>query len=579
MLNTGSRLISLIIIFFLGISITHAQSEAANWFFGNQTGVQFTPEMHPLSGGQINSLEGTSSISDGNGNLLFYSDGVTVWNRNHQPMPNGTGLLGFNSSTQSSLILRQPGSTSIYYIFTADGTSSALNHHMENGYRYSIVDMTLQGGLGDVTDQKNILLYAPSTEKLAAVKQADGVNYWLMTHEWNSNRFMAYGLTCEGLNTVPVVSAVGEYHAPYNAGASFLYFDAIGQMKFSPDGTKLVQVIQGKFRAQLLDFNATTGELSNPVNILAYWLDNYLQPDGDAFDFEDLYGAEFSPDGTKLYLTKINSQSLFQYDITSGDSYTISATGNQESVTPWCDPILGGFSCPGSLGALQLGPDGKIYAAYKDHNGLNVISSPNNMGTAMGYQRSATLSGTNTYGLPNFPASYFNPFGLNYVTDSCRKLIFSTNYTQASDYEWNFGDPGSVDNTSDLQQPVHTYDLPGNYTVQLVITNANGCKDTLRKTISLSLCNDDEEQPLVIPNIITPNNDGLNDGFLIGNLEFSPENELTIINRWGNVVYSAKNYSNTSPFTGNDCSEGVYFYTITVKKSGKRYTGSVTILR
>lgn len=562
----------------IGIVRVQAQIEASNWFFGNQMGLKFTQGPQNISGGQINSLEGTAAISDNNGNLLFYTDGVTVWNSNHQPMPNGNGLLGFNSSSQSAIILRKPGSSAIYYIFTADGTSSALNHHMENGYRYSIVDMTLQGGLGDVTVDKNILLYAPSTERIAAVKQADGVNYWLMTHEWNSNRFLAYSLTCEGLNTTPVISAVGESSAPYNAGAGFTYLDAIGQMKFSPDGSKLVQVIQGKFRAQLLDFDPATGQLSNPVNILAYWMDQYLQPNGYAFDFEDLYGAEFSPDGTKLYLTKINSQTLFQYDITQNDSYAVSASGNVENTTPWCTEVVGGWTCPGSLGALQLGPDGKIYAAYKDFNGLNVIAQPNAYGSGMDYERSATFSGTGTYGLPSFPASYFNPFAINYTIDSCVNVSFSTNYSQAAAYEWDFGDLASSENTSSLQEPVHQYASPGTYTVQLILTTTEGCSDTLKKNIYVSICENEEEQPLLFPNIITPNNDGNNDVFVVTNLELVPDNQFTVLNRWGNVIFQKNNYSNSDPFSCTDCSEGVYFYQFTSHKSGKVYSGFLTVL-
>lgn len=71
-----------------------------------------------LTNGQLNTLEGCATIADTTGSLLFYTDGITVWNRNHVPMPNGSGLLGNPSSTQSGIIVPYPGNTDLYYVFT-----------------------------------------------------------------------------------------------------------------------------------------------------------------------------------------------------------------------------------------------------------------------------------------------------------------------------------------------------------------------------------------------------------------------------------------------------------------------------
>src|SRR6218665_733765 len=143
--------ITLFFILFLPI-ILFSQNETWNWQSGNHSGMRFGNGDEPVGiTSAVNTLEVTSSISYKNGNLLFYTDGVTVWNRNNQPMPNGFGLMGLATSTHSALIVRKPGSDNLYYIFTADGTSTSLNHYMENGYRYSIVDMNLDNGLGDLT--------------------------------------------------------------------------------------------------------------------------------------------------------------------------------------------------------------------------------------------------------------------------------------------------------------------------------------------------------------------------------------------------------------------------------------------
>ena len=103
---------------------SYTQNEAANWFFGEQAGINFN-NSSPVSilGGELETDEGCSTISDKFGNLLFYSDGITVWNKNHLIMPNGHGLLGDFSSTQSALIVPKPNSNHIFYLFRWEITS------------------------------------------------------------------------------------------------------------------------------------------------------------------------------------------------------------------------------------------------------------------------------------------------------------------------------------------------------------------------------------------------------------------------------------------------------------------------
>jgi len=115
------------------------------WFFGYFSGVDFQTNGNPIgaNGGQTNAYEGTSCISDNAGNLMFYTDGITVWDKNHNIMPNGTGLMGNYSSSQSGMICPIPNNPDQWYIFTI---------WPSNGLRYSIVDMTLNSGLGAVVN-------------------------------------------------------------------------------------------------------------------------------------------------------------------------------------------------------------------------------------------------------------------------------------------------------------------------------------------------------------------------------------------------------------------------------------------
>ena len=176
----------LYITFLFGINICFSQNETANWTFGENAGLNFSYGYpSPLGSSQLNTTEGCASMSDNTGNLIIYSDGSTVWNKNHEVMTNGLDLLGNDSSTQSAIIIPKPNSDTIYYIFTVDDRAGS------NGLRFSEVDLTLSGGLGAVTANKNILLESPITEKLTAVEASNGEDIWVISHRWESNEFVS----------------------------------------------------------------------------------------------------------------------------------------------------------------------------------------------------------------------------------------------------------------------------------------------------------------------------------------------------------------------------------------------------
>src|ERR1044071_1257529 len=160
-----------------------AQKEHNIWYFGNRAGMDFNggPPV-VLTNSVMNQWEGCSSVCDTSGKLLFYTDGITVWNRNHLIMTNGTGLSGNSSSTQSALIVRKPGSSTIYYVFSSDGVGSM-------GMKYSEIDMTLSGGLGAVTVNKNILLLSNCSEKMCGAMHANKTDVWVMGHAANSDAY------------------------------------------------------------------------------------------------------------------------------------------------------------------------------------------------------------------------------------------------------------------------------------------------------------------------------------------------------------------------------------------------------
>ncbi len=144
-----------------------AQEQNANWYFGNQAGINFNDGSAPstlLTDGVMNAPAGCASVSDDFGGLLFYTDGVTVWNKNHVPMSNGN-LMGDVNVSQSVVIIPNPASVDQYYIF-----SNSAENQAHSGLRYSVVDMTLASGLGDVdSNTQDVVLLTNCSEKMTAI--------------------------------------------------------------------------------------------------------------------------------------------------------------------------------------------------------------------------------------------------------------------------------------------------------------------------------------------------------------------------------------------------------------------------
>src|SRR5436190_1863604 len=131
------KLYVIIILGFCLVQKAYSQKETSKWFFGTNAGLDFvTNPPTILNNSAFTAFEGGASIADANGNLLFYTNANTVWNKTNTPMANGTGLMGGLSSTQSSLIVKKPGSANLYLVFTQESQNQI------NGFRYSIVNMS-----------------------------------------------------------------------------------------------------------------------------------------------------------------------------------------------------------------------------------------------------------------------------------------------------------------------------------------------------------------------------------------------------------------------------------------------------
>lgn len=469
----------------LSIQVSYGQREASRWYFGDKAGLDFnngTPVA--LTDGQLETHEGCSTISDQNGNLLFYSDGIGVWDKAHKLMPNGTGLLGHESSTQSAIIIPKAGSLTQYYIFTVDDPDPEESNN--NGLNYTLVDLSLNNGFGDVvTSEKNVHLitYNPNdpvesqlkcSEKITAIQHNDENSIWVITHFKNS--FYSFRVDGNGVNTTPVISPTNT-----NVPVGGYKQNAIGYLKVSPDGSKIgVAHSKTSFtndtgpktpskqtgKVLLYDFNTTTGTVSNELVLLGQRIP---------------YGIEFSPKSSKLYATVNNYSNdgnpiggtLYQFDLTAGN-----IVASLEDIS----------TSSNVAGALQLAIDGKIYrAGYpigSPISSLSVINNPETQGTSCNYQPNAvSLGGQFTeLGLPPFVQSFFIlKFEYKNVC-----LGDATEFTIQGDVpfdavEWDFGDG----QTSTDEVPQHTYQFPGDYTVTLTKYSSGVPSDPITKEVTI----------------------------------------------------------------------------------------------
>ena len=463
------------IIFICLFLSTQAQKETWHWYFSNFSGLDFNTGF-PIAdiNGQVYPGEGVSSISDTSGNLLFYTNGIIVWNKNHMIMDNGSGLMGNKSSTQSSIIVKQPANDSIYYVFTLDAYESFI-FPPHKGFRYSIINTKQNNGLGKVII-KNILIADSSCERVTAVKHCNGKDMWIVAAKANSNTYMSYLLNNSGLDTLPVISQTGQFT---NINAAFWSCTA-GSMKASPNGRKIaVAYCCENHTVSLFDFDNSTGILSNPILVGFANLDYYGS-----------YDTEFSPDQKHLYVSYSSGGSghskIYQYDISSNNPVTINSSGIQ---------LFWNYTPPNTFTqhayALQLACDKKIYIALQGYTYVGVINYPDSAGMACNFVKNGVyLNGkTSGIGLPTFFPGFFNKLPDYTYTQNCLTFNFMPVCDSASldSIRWHFGDIASgINNTSALYAPQHKFSDTASYTVK-VYYHYKCRTDSVIKTINVQL--------------------------------------------------------------------------------------------
>jgi hypothetical protein len=381
-------LLSIILLFVLLQS--SAQNQGNIWYFGGNyldqqvrgAGLDFNSGMPvPLTNSGMGYTEGCASYCNTSGALLFYAKGDSIYDNTHSLMSNGAGLGGNWSTGQSTLIVPVTNDSNTYYVFSNSGEPTSPG----TGLHYSIVDMSLNGGLGQVT-LKAIPLLSNTGEQLTGTKHSNGIDFWVITTDYDSTIFYSYRISAMGVSA-SVISDLG-----YN---SFAHFN----LDMSPNGNKIAMKVgpSATLGRVLFDFDNSSGVVSNPYPLLQ--------------DQENC-GSTFSPDGNLFYdienLPAVDK--IIQYDLNAPNilaSKTVIATSTND------------FRMD-----MKIGPDGKIYISKK-YNFLDVIHNPNVIGAGCNYEvegvnLASKLSGTQ---LPNILLIADHILGINALTTAQKQLI------------------------------------------------------------------------------------------------------------------------------------------------------------
>jgi hypothetical protein len=321
------KLLSILLLLCSVTQLTYGQADYYNqqprflkansvWCFGDYAGLDFN------NGGPVSfksnapwftlgSINSTSSVADPmTGRLLFYTNGKQFFKSNGQLMTNGA-LSDTSWGTCIVPIVSQPGK---YYVFSLNTPDSIPifrgNTFWPTGLFYSIVDMSLDNGRGDVDPAyRSVLLDGdlPSASMVSVLgDRCDDI--WLLVYFGSKNVLKAYHITPQGIDPNPVISNLPMQMEP-------------SKMAISPDRKKMAIITRGAVqnfplnRLYISNFNASTGQISNTI---AVGVDS-------AGTYRNGRSVCFSPDNSKLYaqISTPSTGAIYQFEVSAYDSTSI----------------------------------------------------------------------------------------------------------------------------------------------------------------------------------------------------------------------------------------------------------------
>jgi hypothetical protein len=436
--------------FLLALSSVYAQKQNNIWYFNDGTGLDFNgSQLEVLTDGKMRVISSgaiATAADRATGSLLFYTNGDTVWNRNHQPMPNAKGLWRDMYRGVHIVIVPWPGDSMKYYIVVISDKPPVFPSDYD--ILYYVVDMRLDSGRGDVVTRSQLPL-TKVAEKLCAIPQCGSDGYWLLMQNYGDKSYYAYPITRDGI-MAPVVSHVGL--PPSSSWGT-------GSLKPSPDGSMVASVTDYRPQVELFTFDRTTGILSSPVTVIV----------------PEAQGLCFSPDNTKLYVTSraLASRGLHQFDVRQKDSLAIASSHS------WITKSNGLM-----LNDMELGPDGILYCAGGQY--MPIVSEPNKSGDECGFWPQGVDLDPPVGGgrLPNlvYPSTGVVPV-VSAGADASLCTGDTIQLTSSGDgiYRWS---PSTGLSCTDCPQPRAFPKATTTY--HLLVTNSSGCSAVDSVTVTVN---------------------------------------------------------------------------------------------
>ncbi len=459
------------------LTLFEEEKQKANfWYFGEGAGIDFNNDASPVAvtDGNILAEEGCTTVSDDNGDLLFYTNGDIIWDSEHNVMANGTDLGGDPAASQGVIAVAHGSDPSLYYLFLNQDVSSDTSN-----FSYALVDLKLNEGLGDVV-LKNRKIYSRSTEKVAA---QGNENTNVLTHELGSNSYRLYPVNVEGINAAEYISQGSDY---------FSNSSATGYLKYAAGGDKVAQAYNSG--GAFIDFLRRDS------------LNNWEEALIDVNFGGEVYGIEFSPSADLLYATINNGGNSVLLQIPVNDDYSIEEIENPDSVTV--------ADLNFEAGAIQTGPNGQLYIAANNSQNVYTIGSPdqrfapengsNLAGTLQAFNLAGRIS---RLGLPNFVQNLSTPQqepSIS-VTANCSSepiILGATGKTNFDQFNWTITPIDSTTSVYTSTNQNDTLDIelePGVYEAALRITNECGYDELLVENFEIFPSPD-------VSNVISPRN-------------------------------------------------------------------------
>lgn len=576
------------------------QGETNNWYFGNGAAIKFNEDgtVTSLKESKITTFEGCATISNADANLLFYTDGISIFNSEHEIMENGNDLYGNPSNTQSAIIVPKPKDSNIYYVFTVDTIATLEDLEASyDGFSYSIVDMSFDNGFGRVV-QKNIPLLEASAEKISAIlKDCIDGSLWVITLSSEDGKKKTFELedgteysTIEDYNTFHAFEVNQNGVSNTSIKSTFEHdsinriYDVRGYLKFSPEGNKLASANQQHNGLFIYDFDKDTGSVFNEQSI-----DFQI---GEEYYYVEPYGVEFSPNSKYLYTHALT----YEYEEVLDSTFVASALLQYNINFPQISESEIVIEKDRNIfrGALQLGSNGMIYRTIANDydNGINfleLINSPNLEGEACNYIHNAVeLDGLAMQGLPPFIQSFFDKEDLVLLEDGSTTnsltlglgeefTLLGEEYENA-EYIWSKdGIVLNEINGNRYQISNVTLNNSGRYVLEINFFDLNQCS-----IVGEAIINVVDKFELGFPNFFTPNGDGINekwhhlekDNISMRNLR------IDIYDRYGKLIKEIKSDGNgwDGNYNGKPMPSSGYWFRA-ILETEREFKGHFTLKR